>query len=272
VSEGAEGRSAENVWIGGLGVTRAAHYDTSYNLYLQLHGVKTFALRPMEVSTGEYSVLHPYCRRYQGPYAAVMKAELHPGDILYLPPYIYHEVKAEPGPPSLSANIWANGPLSLDNARLIQRAGSGQLVSVAGLEVPEKAAALEYIMKQVLATVLTTDDAAPGDWLAGLATRRWKSLVRALPPSDVGKSLAEWCRQSPRRREAMQQSVQKDALLIKTSATISQGLEALREANGNAVRDMETGHVLEALAFGFFGRPEHVGIFLTSCFVTDAQP
>ena len=57
--------TSENVWLGARGVTAASHYDSSVNLYVQLHGAKTFILSSASTAAQEYSYLHPRFRRSQ---------------------------------------------------------------------------------------------------------------------------------------------------------------------------------------------------------------
>jgi hypothetical protein len=44
------------LWIGSNGVTAQTHYDAAHNLYVQVHGRKTFLLSP----PSDYDVLHVY--------------------------------------------------------------------------------------------------------------------------------------------------------------------------------------------------------------------
>jgi hypothetical protein len=131
-----------HLWLGSRGVTAHTHYDTSDNVYLQLSGDKAFTLRPPDEhwALGLYPALHAGYRhvlnhtraqqcagdtyavaadrssesglvRVSGasPACAATGAFtvlLRPGDVLTIPRYWLHGVRAETT--SVSANLWIN--------------------------------------------------------------------------------------------------------------------------------------------------------------------
>ena len=109
VDQAAQSNST-SVWLGGHGVVTAAHYDTSHNFVAQLAGTKTFVLTP-PAAHSELR-LHPWDHplsifaQQSGYLASTTVASLGPGDLLYLPPFYFHEVTAGPGI-SLSLNVWS---------------------------------------------------------------------------------------------------------------------------------------------------------------------
>lgn len=102
--------NSTSVWLGGHGVVTAAHYDTSHNFVAQLGGTKTFVLTP-PASHSELR-LHPWDHplsifaQQSSDLASTTVASLGPGDLLYVPPFYFHEVTAGPGI-SLSLNVWS---------------------------------------------------------------------------------------------------------------------------------------------------------------------
>lgn len=110
---------SNNIWIGCQNVTAQTHYDVGHNLFAQIRGTKTFVMSPpSDLSKALlYSVLHPSARQSQidfeyvdssgappfEPLTAAV-AQLHPGDLLYIPPYWLHRVIAQSL--SISINRW----------------------------------------------------------------------------------------------------------------------------------------------------------------------
>lgn len=123
-ASGGEAHSV-NLWVGGSGVTSHCHYDASLNLFAQLHGHKHFLLVAPEAAPAlqAFSFLHPHFRRSQRApeeVAAAVPARsaqrwfsqalLGPGDLLALPPFYFHHVRAASAV-SISVNLWASvGP------------------------------------------------------------------------------------------------------------------------------------------------------------------
>eukprot|EP00303_Exanthemachrysis_gayraliae_P015350 CAMPEP_0206028256 /NCGR_PEP_ID=MMETSP1464-20131121/44629_1 /ASSEMBLY_ACC=CAM_ASM_001124 /TAXON_ID=119497 /ORGANISM="Exanthemachrysis gayraliae, Strain RCC1523" /LENGTH=311 /DNA_ID=CAMNT_0053402309 /DNA_START=20 /DNA_END=952 /DNA_ORIENTATION=+ len=132
---------ALNLWVGGNGVTAAAHYDASANLYAQLHGRKRFLLvdPALHLELELYPFLHPRFRRAQrlpgephpaletggscgdaaplSPELPVVAVELDAGDVLYLPPYVFHHVVSD-SPCSVSMNAWLGSEATAAAQRL----------------------------------------------------------------------------------------------------------------------------------------------------------
>ena len=111
-----------NLWAGSAGVASPLHFDAAHNVYAQLRGRKRFVLFPADVSDDLYVFprLHPSTRQSRldlralppagfgrftaaaprAPKAvACARCALHaqevalmPGDVLYIPPYVWHRV------------------------------------------------------------------------------------------------------------------------------------------------------------------------------------
>eukprot|EP00002_Diphylleia_rotans_P007974 TRINITY_DN17633_c0_g1_i1.p1 TRINITY_DN17633_c0_g1~~TRINITY_DN17633_c0_g1_i1.p1 ORF type:complete len:506 (+),score=88.60 TRINITY_DN17633_c0_g1_i1:43-1560(+) len=110
-----------NVWMGQSGVTAQAHYDSFHNFYVQITGEKRFYLVPPgnHLNMYLYPRSHPSYRQSQVDFQSfssqrwprlsgipVYRADLKPGDVLYLPPYWFHHVVAIDN--SMSVNVWCD--------------------------------------------------------------------------------------------------------------------------------------------------------------------
>eukprot|EP00048_Salpingoeca_helianthica_P009790 m.140314 g.140314 ORF g.140314 m.140314 type:complete len:428 (+) comp14946_c0_seq11:18-1301(+) len=109
------GRRGEGTqaWVSGAHVVAMTHYDTSDNLYVPLLGTKLFDLFPPEAHSvlRLYPSLHAHYRQaqvdpaapsYSGPKA--IHVAVHPGQMLFLPPYWFHRVTQAEG--TFAANLW----------------------------------------------------------------------------------------------------------------------------------------------------------------------
>eukprot|EP00051_Salpingoeca_urceolata_P011868 m.147537 g.147537 ORF g.147537 m.147537 type:complete len:330 (-) comp17289_c0_seq3:340-1329(-) len=90
-----------SLWLGGAGATTQLHYDLSHNCFVQVYGRKRFSLfDPDKAHLAQlFPELHPRARKSQAPYSALQLGEpmeivLEPGDVLYVPPFFLHHVKA----------------------------------------------------------------------------------------------------------------------------------------------------------------------------------
>lgn len=114
-----------NLWMGTAGVTAQTHYDCSHNLYVQVHGTKSFILSPPSehAKLHLFPELHPSRRQSQVDFLAEpdrlrsvfanfdhnitgYQADLSPGDVLYIPPFWFHRVMAT-SDDSISVNMWS---------------------------------------------------------------------------------------------------------------------------------------------------------------------
>ncbi len=112
---------SSNIWFGGRSSSIRTHYDALHNMYIQIRGQKKFTLYPP--SWWRFLYLYPRlhaCHRtsqvdptsvdkklfpqFQTEEKGPQQITLHEGDILYIPPYWFHE--AESIGVSISANIW----------------------------------------------------------------------------------------------------------------------------------------------------------------------
>lgn len=115
-----------NVWVGGPLIRTPTHYDLLHNFYVQVQGHKRFRLYSPEQWPYLYLFprLHPSTRMSQvdpavleqsgvnvssafPDYAKMRPHEvvLHPGDVLYLPPYWFHEVTVVGDDVSISVSV-----------------------------------------------------------------------------------------------------------------------------------------------------------------------
>lgn len=105
------------------GVVSPLHYDTMHNLFCQMSGEKTFLLWPpgATVALKPYPVDHPMDRRsrldlrdeghrvgLKEPSLGGLQIKLVAGDLLYLPPFWWHEVHSD-GDENISLSIWMRG-------------------------------------------------------------------------------------------------------------------------------------------------------------------
>jgi hypothetical protein len=103
-----------NIWLGSANATATPHVDAEHNVFVQLAGRKAFTLLPPGAwrALGVHSRLHPCWRQARtvdalssgAPRAVVT---LSPGDVLYVPPYVFHGVTAVDA--SASVNLWTPG-------------------------------------------------------------------------------------------------------------------------------------------------------------------
>ena len=120
----------ENImWVGAPGVTTNAHFDTVHNFFVQLRGAKRFRLiaptphaigalrlhsklhtsrRQSQVDVGDEAVAQSLARGG----SAVEDVELVPGEVLYIPPFHFHHVRAlgtpRASPPAVSLSVWSS--------------------------------------------------------------------------------------------------------------------------------------------------------------------
>jgi len=104
------------LWIGQEGVVTPLHYDAAHNAFIQVVGRKRVRLLPPanSASLRLHPWLHPSARTAVGGWgpavnlSGAMVASLFPGDLLYIPPYWWHEVKAQDT--SVSLSVWTDAP------------------------------------------------------------------------------------------------------------------------------------------------------------------
>lgn len=136
------GKVITNVWMGSKGSTAAVHHDPFDNFFVQIHGSKRFTLFPPEVQHAlyVYPKTHPASRQAQvninklygedgvstdSPIASTelakfpyleepimlnagMEIIIKPGEVLYLPPFWFHQVESLEN--AVSINTWFNSP------------------------------------------------------------------------------------------------------------------------------------------------------------------
>ncbi len=93
-------KPAPTLWASGPNTTAQLHYDTSHNFHTLMYGSKHFTIFPPatwpEVSL--YPSVHPAKRQLQKgadlPETNAVHIDLHVGEILYIPPFWFHEVRS----------------------------------------------------------------------------------------------------------------------------------------------------------------------------------
>ncbi|KNC55965.1 uncharacterized protein AMSG_01979 [Thecamonas trahens ATCC 50062] len=93
------GVSRSMVWVGRAGVVANTHYDTSYNLHIQITGAKQWILHPPSASVDvePFPWLHVHYRQardMQANHDDALIITVRPGEILYVPPFWWHSVRA----------------------------------------------------------------------------------------------------------------------------------------------------------------------------------
>ena len=109
------GLSSVGCWLGCEGVITMLHSDNSHNVFIQIHGTKRFSLvSPSAINasfphTHAFHV-HPTPQQVQTAVSShATNVTLSPGDILYLPPLVLHQVQALE--PSISINVFSKSEI-----------------------------------------------------------------------------------------------------------------------------------------------------------------
>ena len=122
------------MWISSAGMITHTHFDQDYNFFVQLVGKKRFTL--WSSSQHElmymYPRIHPMWHKSRVNYRAVdlfefpafsqtkaLQIELGPGDMLHVPPYVWHYV--ETLTPSVSLSTWSHDHNLYDHMNSIYR-------------------------------------------------------------------------------------------------------------------------------------------------------
>lgn len=130
-----------NVWMGSKGSTAALHHDPFDNFFVQIYGSKRFTLFPPDAHSAlhVYPKTHPASRQSQVNINRLTGADgksnseipdselekwpllnepimknsglefiVHPGDVIYLPPFWFHQVESLEN--AISVNTWFKSP------------------------------------------------------------------------------------------------------------------------------------------------------------------
>ena len=110
--------SVTSLWFASAGTAAQLHYDTSHNLFRQLHGTKRFRLLSpaSAAATSLFPSFSPAQRQSRVPSLPdqMLTVDLHPGETLFLPAYTLHHVSTPAdsalavGTPRIIAGIWAS--------------------------------------------------------------------------------------------------------------------------------------------------------------------
>jgi len=104
------------LWMGHSQVTSSPHHDAVHNLYVQIEGMKEVVLAPPG-KVPSFPFVHPYSRQ-SSPLSLhptttqttdspppCFSTTLHPGDILFIPPFWVHQFTATTDP-TISLSLW----------------------------------------------------------------------------------------------------------------------------------------------------------------------
>jgi len=104
-----------HVWAGAGNLSARVHYDTYWNFYVQFVGRKRFVLLPPSewANLRLFPGMHPSGRQSQFDITERLPSsveplvfDLDPGDVLFIPPYWFHQVTSLE--PSISVNMWTD--------------------------------------------------------------------------------------------------------------------------------------------------------------------
>jgi ribosomal protein L16 Arg81 hydroxylase len=117
-----------NTWMGSAGSIAPLHHDPFDNFFIQVYGRKRFLLFPPADHRNLYVYPKTHARNRQSqvdlraeipdlpnnPFAHALNATgleilLNPGDVMYLPPFWFHQVESVDD--TISLNTWYNSPL-----------------------------------------------------------------------------------------------------------------------------------------------------------------
>lgn len=207
------------LWFNTPNTSFHAHCDGMDNVFVQIYGRKTFYLWP----PAAHAIMHPYPdahsleRRSQlhrpltDASVPPLVVELWPGDLLYLPKYWWHHVRAEAGH-SIGLNTWATCP-STDETRHVKALPMPSNVLPPGPDGQSQPAVIEALahaqyIRKLLAEVHGSVAAARRAAQLLLATR-FDPLLEAseywqqeLVSKDPHPGLVAACTNPDHRREA----------------------------------------------------------------------
>lgn len=262
-----------NIWVGPPNVTAHTHYDSMHNIYVQLIGRKTFFLnRPEDLTTARlHPRLHPSyrqsqclldqpCEEYDRAIAErTIVAALHPGDVLYLPPYWLHRVQAVDV--SVSYNAWCD---SYEYA-LMEDLFSLAIPLDTSWGKLERSA-LVWALRILLCAEIELARAAPCElFFRQLYGSRYELLF---PRSSLLPLPASWQCQAPARTlDDMPMSVRSSLHPPVDEAGFSRAVQAIGagfrdERMTSAVRDLHLSNYVEEVVYNTLGDVDDVPVFL----------
>jgi hypothetical protein len=172
------------MWLSEAEVGPPIHYDQDHNFFVHVSGSKRFVLFP----PWEWRNLHAFPRihpkwhksqvEFDGPNLTVTPdypkatayiAELNPGEVLYVPPYWWHHVRAH----SVSVSLASWSDSGVYNA---MKAGLYEVeLDVDKITDPqEKIAAVAAFIRQILKELFGDEEAKK--WLSDMFKSRWLPL------------------------------------------------------------------------------------------------
>lgn len=208
------------------------------------------------------------------------EARLSPGDVLLLPAFWWHHVRA-PSSLSLSLNAWAashhtrraQAAVASIAHRLglyshaLHSTGGANLESAAGRAAAQRAAAVtELASTHLAAAALRSTLPEARRALAAEMRSRWAPVTRRYPRGMA--KLARFCAPAAAARRATLAasawpvgSAEPAGLLARVSE-VAETVAALPEG----AREIELFNAIESLAVQMLGRAKEAGSFLTQCF------
>ena len=184
------------LWVGSVGVTTQLHYDIDYNFHVQVTGTKRFTVLPPTAlaAAAVFPMPHQYYRRAQLDLGAcegdadggadaeaaalvhtpgALTVTLHPGDLLYIPPYwLHHVVNVDAG---ISLNVWTRAA-GLKDALFGLWTSVPDVGAIGGVQ---RLAFYRDYLKGVLAGA-GGDDGDDGDDACAMVAGHWAQRFRRL--------------------------------------------------------------------------------------------
>ncbi len=181
---GGAGKAASNVWVGGANQTTSLHFDASANLFVQVVGSKKVVLLPPKAYplVKHFPDSHAHARQSPTPVDPYLVEELggatltvHPGDVLYIPPYWFHEITSL-SDLTVSANFWCPEPLTLSLIHLFSKGNKeGSLLPIPEDWLPlQRVIGLRYFIDLLIRSVMGKD--AVGRYVGRMLEARFDHL------------------------------------------------------------------------------------------------
>eukprot|EP00035_Acanthoeca_spectabilis_P012602 m.227614 g.227614 ORF g.227614 m.227614 type:complete len:757 (+) comp15663_c0_seq1:210-2480(+) len=262
------------LWLSSPGGRTHMHFDQDPNFFVQLVGTKRFTL----YQAGDHHRLHPFPRLHplwhksqvsfptpgisderhlRCPAGQPIEVTVAPGDVLYIPPYVWHSV--ETLTPSVSLATLSHDNEVRNAMEMIYRHDfkSDMLVNRTG-----KVAALRLLLDLTVGMLYSRAPGATTRFARSVIRERFATILQQNPDlGRVTRDLVASCHFPgvPPNRVPIAQHVYQDCLAdarILTSAFQSVPPEA---------RDMLFADLVEELIAGVVGG-ENVPIFLNGCF------
>lgn len=286
-----DGERSYNSYISGKSVTYWCHYDATFNLHLQIYGQKTvLLLHPSLVAQLELqSFLSPLFRRTQldignheilqsltqlSSIGHIQQITLHPGDLLYIPPFWFHHITAK-SDVSIATSIFIQPPAVKDLYQEMSLNASIflQMNRFPNNKTPKlqyQAALLERLWERIVSNVYNISRDSARSWIRKLAISRWTRTIKHYPKSI--SLFATFCSPATKHDRSTLADIASRIILRNTLIadnyydTWISKMSAIFHDLPVGGTDIELGHLLESTIYDVFRSPMSVGSFLWNCF------